>query len=100
MFLLDTATHRLVRIGAGSETIARRQDFMAVPTSGGIVAVVDDDESILRSLEYLLESADYAVRTYTSASSLNDSDNLQHLDFLLPDILMIRLDFPLLARDP
>ena len=72
---------------------------MAVPTSGGIVAVVDDDESILRSLEYLLESADYAVRTYTSAAALLDSDDLQHVDCLISDIDMPGADgFELLGH--
>ena len=39
---------------------------MAEGSSWSIVAVVDDDQSVLRSLEYLLESADYAVRLFTS----------------------------------
>jgi FixJ family two-component response regulator len=37
---------------------------MTDPRSAFVVAVVDDDQSILRSLEYLLESADYAVRLF------------------------------------
>jgi hypothetical protein len=41
---------------------------MPEPSSGFVVAVVDDDQGILRSLEYLLESADYAVRLFTSFS--------------------------------
>ena len=41
--------------------------------SGFVVAVVDDDQGILRSLEYLLESADYAVRLFTSGTELLDS---------------------------
>jgi len=55
---------------------------------GSVVAVVDDDESVLRSLEYLLESADYAVRLFTSGTALLDSDCLPEIDCLISDIDM------------
>jgi FixJ family two-component response regulator len=58
----------------------------------GVVAVVDDDQGILRSLEYLLESADYSVRLFTSATALLDSVHLPEIDCLISDIDMPGLD--------
>jgi len=58
------------------------------PAAGCLVAVVDDDESILRSLEYLLESADYAVRLFPSATALLDGGRLASIDCVISDIDM------------
>ena len=67
--------------------------------SAFVVAVVDDDQSILRSLEYLLESADYSVRLFTSARALLDSGCLPEIDCLISDIDMPGIDgFELLRR--
>jgi len=55
---------------------------------GFIVAVVDDDEGILRSLEILLESADYAVRLFHSGTELLDGGGLEEIDCLISDIDM------------
>ena len=72
---------------------------MTVPALVSVVAVVDDDESILRSLEYLLESADYAVCLFTSAAALLDSDHLPEIGCLISDIDMPGTDgFELLAQ--
>jgi len=60
--------------------------------SGFVVAVVDDDQSILRSLEYLLESADYAVRLFTSGTALLQSGHLPGIDCLISDIDMPGMD--------
>jgi len=60
--------------------------------SGFVVAVVDDDRSILRSLEYLLESADFAVRLFPSATELLDSSCLREIDCLISDINMPGMD--------
>jgi FixJ family two-component response regulator len=57
-----------------------------------VVAVVDDDQGILRSLEYLLESADYAVRLFTTASELLESGALADIDCLISDIDMPGVD--------
>jgi FixJ family two-component response regulator len=65
---------------------------MTDPRSAFVVAVVDDDQSILRSLEYLLESADYAVRLFTSARALLDSGFLSEIDCLISDIDMPGMD--------
>jgi DNA-binding response OmpR family regulator len=50
---------------------------------GRVVAVVDDDPSILRSLECLLESADYAARPFTGATNLLNSSALWEIDCLI-----------------
>ena len=57
-----------------------------------VVAVVDDDQSVLRSLEFLLESADYAVQLFTSATGLLDSACLAEIDCLISDIDMPGMD--------
>lgn len=59
---------------------------MAEGSTWSIVAVVDDDQSVLRSLEYLLESADYAVRLFASGRELLESGCLQQIDCLISDI--------------
>lgn len=61
---------------------------MTVPTPAFVVAVVDDDRSILRSLECLLESADYAVHLFPSAAAFADSGCLPEIDCLISDIDM------------
>ena len=72
---------------------------MADRPSGFVVAVVDDDQSVLRSLEYLLESADYFVRLFTSATALLESGCLPDIDCLISDIDMPGMDgFELVQR--
>jgi FixJ family two-component response regulator len=65
---------------------------MTDPTPTFAVAVVDDDESVLRSLEYLLESADHTVRLFTSGAALLDSNCLPEIDCLISDIDMPGID--------
>lgn len=62
------------------------------PAAGFVVAVVDDDESVLRSLEYLLESADYVVRLFATAAALLDSGQLRDIDCVISDIDMPGVD--------
>jgi FixJ family two-component response regulator len=59
---------------------------VAEDSAWSIVAVVDDDQSVLRSLEYLLESADYAVRLFASGKELLDSGCLPTIDCLISDL--------------
>jgi FixJ family two-component response regulator len=61
---------------------------MSTRTTGFVVAVVDDDQSVLQSLEYLLESADYAVRLFVSATALLESGRLSEVDCLISDVDM------------
>ena len=52
-----------------------------------VVAVVDDDNRVLKSLGHLLESAGYAVHLYSSADKLLQRDGgLAELDCLVSDI--------------
>jgi len=61
---------------------------MSTRTTGFVVAVVDDDQSVLQSLEYLLESADYAVRLFVSATAFLESGRLSEVDCLISDVDM------------
>lgn len=75
------------------------KDSMTQQPSSFVVAVVDDDKSILRSLEYLLESADYAVRLCASGTDLLASGCLPDIDCLISDIDMPGMDgFELLRQ--
>ena len=65
---------------------------MTVRTPVFIVAVVDDDQGILQSLEYLLESADYTVRLFASAVDLLESGCLAEIDCLISDVDMPGMD--------
>lgn len=57
-----------------------------------MVAVVDDDRSILRSLASLLESADHPVRVFTSGAALLESGCLPDIACLISDIDMPGID--------
>jgi FixJ family two-component response regulator len=59
---------------------------------GYIIAVVDDDQRILQSLESLLESADHAVRSFATAAALLESGCLAEIDCLISDIDMPLMD--------
>jgi len=72
---------------------------MTVRTPVFVVAVVDDDQGILRSLEYLLESADYAVRLFASAAALLESGCLPEIDCLISDVDMPGMDGFELVRE-
>jgi FixJ family two-component response regulator len=56
------------------------------------VAVVDDDPLILESLQDLLESAGHAVRSFSSAEALLQSDALGGIHCLISDIAMPGMD--------
>jgi FixJ family two-component response regulator len=72
---------------------------MTQPARGYLVAVVDDDPSILRSLGYLLESADYRARLFASGAELLEAGCLAEIDCLVSDIDMPGIDgFELLRQ--
>jgi FixJ family two-component response regulator len=53
-----------------------------------IVAVVDDDPSLLQSIRILLESEDHLVRLFASAAALLESGCLAASDCVISDITM------------
>lgn len=57
-----------------------------------IVAVVDNDARVLRSLENLLESAGHSVRSFASAKAFLEHDGFAEIDCLISDISMPRID--------
>jgi FixJ family two-component response regulator len=63
-----------------------------------VIAVVDDDRSVLESLEMLLVSAEYEVRSFSSATALLDSGSLREIDCLISDVGMPGMDGFELAR--
>lgn len=65
---------------------------MTLRSTRFVVALVDDDQSILQSLEYLLESADYSTRLFASAKALLESGCLPEIDCLISDVDMPGMD--------
>jgi FixJ family two-component response regulator len=63
-----------------------------------VIALVDDDQRILESLAILLESADYDVRLFSSATALLESGGLSEIDCLISDVAMPVMDGFELAR--
>ena len=61
---------------------------MTSHSPGSLIAVVDDDQRILESLEILLESADHAVRLFASGAALLQSGYLSEIHCLISDIGM------------
>jgi len=63
-----------------------------------LIAVVDDDQRVLESLEMLLDSADYDVRIFSTATALLESGGLTDMDCLISDVAMPLMDGFELAR--
>ena len=63
-----------------------------------VIAVVDDDLSVLESLEMLLASAEYDVRSFVAATALLESGSLREIDCLISDVGMPVMDGFELAR--
>jgi FixJ family two-component response regulator len=98
IFLLVTTAHQSSRVQAGTSALHGKYSMTHQPSSP-IVAIVDDDPGILRSLEYLLESADYSVRLFASGTELLESGCLPQIDCLISDIDIPGIDgFELLRR--
>jgi len=62
------------------------------PAAKSIIAIVDDDQRLLESLQDLLESAGHNVRTFSSARALLDSAVLTEINCLISDIGMPGMD--------
>jgi FixJ family two-component response regulator len=72
--------------------------------NAAVISVVDDDELILVSLESLLRSYGYSVKTYNSALAFLQSSGPENTDCLVSDIQMpgmcgVELYEALAARD-
>ena len=63
-----------------------------------VVAVVDDDPGMLQSIESLLNSADYEVRLFSTATAFLESGGLPDIDCLISDVAMPLMDGFELAR--
>src|SRR5215218_3040677 len=66
--------------------------------AGDVIAVVDDDPGIVKSLAYLLESADHTVLAFSSAVELIESGCLAQIDCVISDIDMPLMDGFALAQ--
>ena len=73
-------------------THANQTHTMTDRPPGFIVAVVDDDQRILESLEDLLESGDHTARLFTSGRGLLESSCLAEIDCLISDIDLPKFD--------
>ena len=60
--------------------------------TNSVIAVVDDDEHVLESLNNLLESHGYCVLPYTSASAFLADGVLFDIDCLISDVSMPMMD--------
>jgi FixJ family two-component response regulator len=63
-----------------------------MPNPQSVIAIVDDDQRLLESLENLLESAGHVVRAFSSAQTLLDSNTVPEIDCLITDIGMPGMD--------
>jgi len=73
------------RLQPTAETLSTR-GAAALPEKSWTVFVVDDDESVRRSLKRLLRAHGYQVRTFASAEDLLRSDGLRTTGCILLDI--------------
>lgn len=65
---------------------------MTVEPTRAVVAVIDDDQRVLESLQSLLESAELVVHLFSSAKSFLETQNLADIDVLISDIGMPLMD--------
>jgi len=63
-------------------------DTMAVQGNSRLVAIVDDDESMLEALKGLLKEAGFAARAFASAEEFLQSGEQHHTGCLIADIRM------------
>jgi FixJ family two-component response regulator len=73
---------------AESDCTLKKATLVSDQSPSSTIAVVDDDQRVLGSLEILLESADHAVRIFTSGVALIESGCLVEIDCLISDIGM------------
>jgi FixJ family two-component response regulator len=51
-----------------------------------VVAIVNDDPSMLRAVEVLLDAYGFATRVFASAEEFLDREAANHIDYLVLDI--------------
>ena len=66
--------------------------------SVSLISVVDDDESIRESLESLLKSVGFQVKTFEAAEDFLSSDQLQETHCLILDVRLGGMSGPELQR--
>ncbi len=71
---------------------------MAAHPHRALIAVVDDDPGMLESIASLLNSADYEVRLFATATALLETSDLSEVDCLISDVAMPVMDGLELAR--
>ena len=88
-----TATQIVLLLGFSWACVS--VEYLTKPTVVGVwismrhpltIAVIDNDESICRALQRLLQSSGYAVATFTSAEAFLNCDAADHADCLLLDV--------------
>jgi FixJ family two-component response regulator len=77
----DTSTSIAGRFGFAAAYIRREARL-----SKFLIALVEDDESVLEALDSLLDVVGYEVLPYHSAEELLDSGRLPDIDLLITDI--------------
>jgi FixJ family two-component response regulator len=92
MFPLETAEDPVWQTSGEEAVIGAPEKELVTDPPRFTIAVVDDDQGILDSLESLLESADFAVRVFTSSTALLESGCLAEIDGLISDIGMPVMD--------
>jgi FixJ family two-component response regulator len=63
-----------------------------LPGTKGFIAVVDDESAVLDSLQDLLESRGYSVRSFLSAEEFLESDAIEVIGCLISDIQLPGMD--------
>ncbi|MET0224352.1 MAG: response regulator [Terrimicrobium sp.] len=67
-------------------------------SSNSLISVIDDDESVRESLEGLLKSADFRVKTFPGAQEFLSSGHIERTDCLILDVRLEGMSGPELQR--
>jgi two-component system response regulator FixJ len=75
-----------------TRTSASGEASVSLPPRKSMIYVVDDDYDVRTSLQFLLETEGFDVRTFRSGSALLGSATRNHADCLVVDYKMVELD--------
>ena len=67
-------------------------------SSNSLISVIDDDESVRESLEGLLKSVDFRVKTFPGAQEFLSSGHIEQTDCLILDVRLEGMSGPELQR--